>query len=277
MLGRLQRRLIYRPVKAKRVCPAAAGLETAGVEPVSYVTDDGLRLQGWHVPAACSRSESRGRIVFFPGNGFHRGRRGTTCRVLSELGLDVFLFDYRGYGENPGSPQERLISADAHAIWRFLTEERMVPASEIILYGESLGGGVATRLAAELCTGGSSPAGLILCATFSSLLDAAGYHYGWLPLRRILVENYPSVELIQAVNCPTLLMHGEQDRVVPIVLGRRLYDAARSASVNGVGKRFVRFPKAGHNDIIKVDESVYRAGIAEFLADLQAVAPDFRS
>jgi len=268
MFGGLQRRLIYRPVRTRRVCPVAAGLDAARVEPVSYVTDDGLTLQGWHVPAIGKRRSGVGTLLFFPGNGFHREKRGTTCRVLSEMGLDVFLFDYRGYAENPGRPTEDLISTDARAIWRSLTEQRKIPAGEIVIYGESLGGGVSTRLAAELCVKGALPGGLILCATFSSLLDAAIHNYGWLPVRRVLIERYPSIELIHQVTCPLLVMHGEQDRVVPFALGRQLFEAARSSAENGIGKGFVSLPKAGHNDILKVEEAGYRAGIEGFLDTL---------
>lgn len=268
MFRRLQRRLIYRPQRARRVCPREAGLDAARVESVSYVTDDGLRLQGWHIPAEGDRRSGLGTLVFFPGNGFHRGKRGVTCRVLSELGFDVYLFDYRGYAENPGKPTEELISGDARAIWRHLTDERGIVASEIVIYGESLGGGVSTRLAAELCAGGRLPGGLILCATFSSLLDAAVHNYGWLPVRRVLVERYPSLELIPQVTCPLLVIHGEQDRVVPIKLGRRLFDTAQRKSANGVEKRFVSLPKAGHNDILKVEAVGYRTGIEGFLDSL---------
>lgn len=269
MLGLLQRMFIYRPVRTQRVCPVEAGLKAAQVEPVSYVTDDGLTLQGWHIPAVGKRRSGVGTLLFFPGNGNHRGRRGTTCRVLSELGLNVFLFDYRGYAENPGRPTENLISTDARAIWRSLTEQRKIPANEIVIYGESLGGGVSTRLAAELCVQGTSPGGLILCATFSSLLDAAIHNYGWLPVRQVLIERYPSIELIDRVNCPLMVIHGERDRVVPIRLGRELFERGQPSSINGIAKRFVTLPNAGHNDILKVEEPGYRAGIVEYLDSLK--------
>lgn len=267
MFNSLQRRLIYRPTRMKRVCPVAAGLDPAMVESVSYETDDGLRLQGWHVLPAFGTAP-KGTVLFFPGNGYHRGRRGLTCRELSDLGLDVFLFDYRGYAENPGRPTEGLISRDAHSLWNSLIHDRGISPESLIIYGESLGGGVATRLTAELCERLSAPRGLILCATFSSLLDAAIHNYGWLPVRSVLVERYPSLDLIRSVSCPLLSLHGERDRVVPISLGRRLFNAAPEQGRNGIPKQFVTLPSAGHNDFLKVEASAYRAGILEFLKNL---------
>lgn len=269
MFRRLQRRLIYRPTRTAHVCPVAAGLKDHEVEPVSYVTDDGLTLCGWRVEGQKQKTGPQ-VLLFFPGNGFHRGRRGGTCRVLSELGLDTYLFDYRGYAENPGRPTEEKITGDAKAIWRYLTEQRGISPKSIVVYGESLGGGVATRLTAELCRQGTEPGALVLCATFSSLLEAAVHNYWWLPVRTVLIEEYGSIDLIPEVTCPLLVLHGERDRVVPASLSRKLFEAAREKSVCGIEKRFVSLPKSGHNDILKVEEPIYRKEVESFLERLRS-------
>src|SRR4029077_813737 len=113
---------------------------------------------------------SRGPLaIFFSGNGGHRGYRVAEASLITKPGADVLLFDYRGYGDNPGEPSEESLAADARAAWRFATNERQVEPRRIFLYGESLGGAVATRLAAEVCTAGVPPAGIILRSTFSRL------------------------------------------------------------------------------------------------------------
>jgi hypothetical protein len=128
-------------------------------------------------------------------------------------------------------------------------------------------------LAAERCVAGTPPGGLVLRATFSSLSDAAAYHYPWLPVRWLLVERYPSVERMPQVTCPILHVHGRQDSIIPIELGRRLFDAAPPRSAGGIAKRFVELPSAGHNDIVAVAQPEFRAAVAEFLKQLASPAP----
>ena len=177
----LQRSMIYLPTREARIEPQDAGLPAGQVHTITLRTADGIELHGWHILAEgrtaanweeCQRELSRGRLVlFFSGNGGHRCYRVEECRALTRLDAHVFIFDYRGYGENPGSPSEEHLAADAQAIWQYATRERQVSADRIVIYGESLGGGVAVRLAAELCQSGTAPAGLIVRSTFTSLVD----------------------------------------------------------------------------------------------------------
>jgi uncharacterized protein len=153
---------------------------------------DGLTLYGWHVlPAGKTATGGDGRrrelqdgqpvVLYFSGNAANRAYRGLEFSLLADLGCHVLVYDYRGYGENPGSPSEAHLAADARSAWQYATGEQGIEPGRIILMGESLGGAVAVRLAAEQSQAGSAPGGLVLRAAFSSLVDAGATHYPWLP------------------------------------------------------------------------------------------------
>lgn len=279
MLAFFQRSLIYLPTRGA-VDIAESGLAETALRPVQRPTDDGLTLHGWLILADGTASytpflpadDHRPLILYFPGNGGHRGYRAKEIRQFTELGCHVLYFDYRGYAENAGTPGEADFARDAHGAWEFATGELGVPPERIVLWGESLGGGVATRLACELCAAGTSPRGLILRGTFTSLVDAAAYHYPWLPVRWVLVDRFPSIERIGNVTCPLLMIHGRQDTIVPFEQGERLFAAAPATSSNGVPKTFVALPQAGHNDIMYVAAGDVRAAVEQFLARLADAA-----
>jgi fermentation-respiration switch protein FrsA (DUF1100 family) len=188
---------------------------------------------------------------------------------LSRLGANAYLVDYRGYGDNPGKPTEENFAADAQAVWKFVTNWRGVKPSQVVLLGESLGGGVATRLASELSEAGNPPGGLILRSTFSSLVDVASHHYPWLPVRMFLLDRYPSTERIAKVTCPVLVVHGNVDTIVPFESGKTLFEAAPAVSAGSIPKTFVVLPGAGHNDIQYTAREPYRAAVKQFLDRLR--------
>jgi hypothetical protein len=207
-------------------------------------------------------------VLYFSGNAGNRRYRPSEFGVFTCLGADVFIFDYRGYGDNSGSPSEELLAADARAIWNYATQDRAVRSDRVVLYGESLGGGVAVRLAADLSQADAVPAGLIIRSTFSSLVEAGEYHYPFLPVRRALVDRFDSVGRIPQVTCPILQLHGVRDAIMPIELGRRLFAAAPERSSTGIAKQFVELQNAGHNDVTHVAETEMRTAIQEFLGKL---------
>jgi hypothetical protein len=281
MLAVFQRKLIYLPTVEAALTPADAGLPTGRVHTIEISTDDGLTLHGWHLlppdrtaasQKECDRELAEGRwlVIYFPGNAGNRKSRARDCSDFTDLGADVFLFDYRGYGDNPGSPTEEKLAADAQAIWKYATEERHGSPERILLYGESLGGGVATRLASEVSQASTPPAVLILSSTFSSLVDAASSHYPWFPVRLIMIERYHSAKRIRNVTCPTLHIHGTQDTIVPLEFGRRLFSAAGEKSASGIKKRFLELKGHGHNDIAK---STFHDAIQTMLDAIVAEKP----
>lgn len=283
MLAAFQRSLIYVPTRESDISPQQAGFATGTAHPINVTTGDGLRLNGWHVLPKGRTAENAGGcdaelarrplVLFFHGNGGHRGHRDDDYRLLAGLDLNVFAFDYRGYGDNPGDPTEEALAADAHLFWQYATAEKHVRPEQIILFGESIGGGVATRLAAELCRAGTPPAGLILRSTFSSLTDQAAFLYPWLPVRLVLLDRYPSIERIGDVNCPILILHGRLDSIVPYNLGERLFDAAPATSAAGISKRMVELPSANHNDVLATEAPAFRAAVREFLTQITSSLP----
>jgi fermentation-respiration switch protein FrsA (DUF1100 family) len=279
MFHLLQRSLIYLPTREARIEPQEALLPRGQVHTVTVRANDQLELRGWHVLADgrsaenrddCDRELAAGRrlVLYYSGNGANRRYRVGEFSVLTSLGVDVFIFDYRGYGDNSGSPSEEMLAADARATWNYVTQERNVRPDRVILYGESLGGAVAVRLAAELSEADNAPAGLILRSTFSSLVDAGVHHYPWLPVRLALVDRFPAIDRIPQVTCPILQIHGARDRIMPITLGRQLFEAAPERSSSGIAKEFVELSTAGHNDVTVVAPAELRSAIQGFLTKL---------
>jgi uncharacterized protein len=227
-----QRRLIYYPLRAS-VPSAVTILPTA--EEVSFETDDGLRLAGWFVPPA---GASRGTVLFFNGNAGDRSFRAPLAAALTRAGLSVLIFDYRGYGGNPGDPSERGLSSDARAARSYLDSRPDVDATRIAYFGESLGAAVAVTLAVE-----QPPSALILRSPFTSLSDMGRVHYPLLPTGLLLRDRFDSLSRIGLISSPVLIVAGERDRIVPPEQSRRLY-----AAIQRPDARLVPISGADHND-----------------------------
>jgi uncharacterized protein len=226
-----QRRLIYFPLN-EPVPPAASVLPTA--EEISFQTEDGLPLHGWFVPAL---GAIRFTVLVFNGNAGDRSYRAPLAAGLARKGLSVLLFDYRGYGGNPGNPSERGLVSDARAARAYLESRPDVDSDKIAYFGESLGAAVAVTLAVE-----RAPAALILRSPFTSLSDMGRLHYPFLPTGPLLRDRFDSVGRIGRVAYPVLIVAGERDQIVPLGQSRRLYDAISTTG------RLVVVPGADHND-----------------------------
>jgi pimeloyl-ACP methyl ester carboxylesterase len=275
----LQRQLIYHPQRVERITSAQSPLSAGCLHDFAFETEDGLTLRGWHVlrtGARCDTPEETQRILeegrwlvlFFHGNAGDRRGRVDYSLIFNGAGADVFVIDYRGYADNPGSPSEKGLLKDARALWKYATETCRVDPSRILLFGESLGGGVAVSLAQEVCNAGTPPAGLVLQSTFSSLADAAHVHYPWLPVRFLLWDRYSSEDRIGDVTSPVLVLHGTEDRIVPYELGERLFAAAPPLSANHTPKQFVPLQGGDHNGLLLSHRRQISEAIEEFLTKL---------
>ncbi len=251
--GVLDRFFLYFPERELAATPSEAGL---AYEDVSFTAEDGINLHGWFVPG-------RGDVtwLWFHGNaGNISSRLGNLKQLHDSLGVNVFLFDYRGYGQSQGTPSEKGIYLDAEAALAYLNSREDVRSDRIVYFGRSLGGAVAVDLA------GHRPAyGLILESPFPSISFVARQAYPVLPswfVRRILRARYDALSKIAGVAVPLLILHGDRDDVVPLDAGRQLFEAAREP------KQFYVIPGAGHNDTYIVGGQPYFALLASFLEQL---------
>jgi hypothetical protein len=247
LLWLTQRRMMYFP-SADVPLPAQVGLSRA--ETVTFATDDGLMLNGWFVPG---EGAAAGTVIVFNGNAGNRAYRSELAAQLAARGLSVLLFDYRGYGENPGSPTEEGLALDARAARRYVLSRDAV-SRPLVYFGESLGSAVAVRLAVE-----HHPHAVILRSPFTSFVEMGRLHYPILPVGWILRDRYPSIDRIARIGCPLLVIAGSADTIVPVSQSRRLFDAAREP------KRLVIVEGADHNDEALVAGPQVVAAVAQFL------------
>ncbi len=226
-----QRRLIYYPMG--RVPPVEEALP--GGNEVTFATAEGLTLGGWYLPPG---GAPLGTVLVFNGNAGNRSYRVPLAVALSRAGFGVLLFDYRGYGGNPGRPSEAGLREDARGALRYLETRGDVDPDRIAYFGESLGSGVAVGLAGE-----RPPAAMVLRSPFRSLVAVGRTHYPFLPVGLLLKDRYPALDQIQEVASPLLVIAGDRDRIIPLEESRALFEGAPMAE-----KRLVVLPGADHND-----------------------------
>jgi uncharacterized protein len=228
-----QRRIIYVP-DMTRPTPGQYGVAEMGA--VALHTSDGLEHAAWW------RTPDRNGapvLVYYHGNAGHIGFRASKVRPYLESGWGVLLTSWRGYSGNPGHPTEQGLYRDARAALKFLADKG-VPTENIVLYGESLGSGVAVQMASE--SGGPFRA-LVLEAPFSSITDVAAHKFPFAPARWMVRDRFDSKAKIALIHTPLLVVHGERDEVIPVEFGRALFDAAVAP------KTAKYYPAAGHNDL----------------------------
>ena len=242
-----QSHFIYYPERVLSVTPHSIGLQ---FESVSFETTDGVRLSGWFVPS----ESARGVILFCHGNAGNISHRLDSIQIFHQLGLDVFIFDYRGYGQSEGKPTEPGTYKDAEAAWRYLIEERQVKPNEVIIFGRSLGGAVASWLAQS-----HTPGGLILESTFTSLPDIAAGLYPYLPVRLLLRFEYNTAEYLGRVACPVLIVHSRDDEIMPFNHGQQLFESAREP------KKFLEITGTHNNGFI-TSGKCYEDGLHTFIS-----------
>lgn len=253
----LQNKLLYFPDAKIQYTPGDIGLD---FEEVSFSSRDGLKLHGWFVPGPVR--ENRRLVLFFHGNAGNISQRLDQLRLIHQLGLACFIFDYRGYGKSEGQTSEKGTYLDAEGAWDYLISTRGVGPEDIICWGRSLGGPIAARLARD-----RTPLALIVESAFTSLPAMARKLYPFLPVKLLPVYRYPTVEYLQSRDCPVLIVHSREDEIVPFSFGRKLFALAREP------KEFLEL-SGGHNDGFLSSGETYTDGVKRFLGRLGPIASD---
>jgi len=231
--------------------PQSVGL---AFEDVYVTTSDGTRINGWYVPAAGSTTT----LLWFHGNAGNLSDRVHQLRQLhDQLGVNVFMIDYREYGRSEGEVSEAGTYRDAEAALAFLRGRPQSSGARIVYYGQSLGSAVAVELARR-----APPDGLILEAPLLSIQEMAKVVMPYLPVGALISTKYDSLSKIGSIHAPLLILHGDRDEVVPYTHGRRLFDAANEP------KRFYTIVGAHHNDTYMMGGEGYYTALREFLASL---------
>jgi uncharacterized protein len=228
----VQRHFMYFP-DVTRPVPATFG--AADMKVIDVRTRDGLTISGWFKAPA---DKGKPVVIIFHGNAGNIAMRNFKARLFIDARYGALLAEYRGYGGNPGKPTEKGLYADAHAYLDWL-EKQGFPPARVVLYGESLGTGVAVQMASEK----PGYKGIILESPFSSIVSMAQKIYFFAPAWLLVRDRYDSIAKIKSIKIPLLILHGAVDTIVPYYQGKRLFDAASEL------KKMETFPMGGHVDL----------------------------
>jgi uncharacterized protein len=253
-LVRQEKAFIYQPGE-RRVWPPARQF-ALHERTVSYPSTGGVTLTAWIVPSA-SDHPSDAWLLICHGNygnvGF--GQRPEYYALMRDQGINLFAFDYRGFGDSTGTPDERGLYEDATASYEYVTRVLGIPPSHVVIYGHSLGSGVAIELAARVPS-----AGLILEGAYTSVVRQGQERYPLLPIGLLATQRFPSIDRISSIHSPKLFLHSPEDAVIPYADGRRLFAAATEP------KRFVDV-RGGHENAYRGDTAVYFSAVAALMHD----------
>jgi len=242
----MQSSFLYYPVREIYYTPGDLGLT---FEKVVFKSSDGLRLSGWYIPS----KNSEFTVLFCHGNGGNMMHCLDSIKFFNELGLNFFIFDYRGYGSSEGRPCEEGTYLDAGAAYKWLTEEKKVKPETIIVFGWSLGGSIAAKLASEVRV-----KALVIESAFTSYVDIGQKFYSYMPVRWFAEFNYNTIGYIRNVRCPVMIIHSRNDEIVPFEFGIELYKAANEP------KEFVEV-FGSHNESFLVSGEIYKKAWVKWL------------
>jgi alpha-beta hydrolase superfamily lysophospholipase len=221
-------------------------------EDVYLETENGVKLHGWFVPA----NNAKYTILFCHGNGGCLAHRVETIELFHNLGVNVFIFDYRGYGKSRGHITEKGLFNDADSAWNYLTNVKKLKREDIIVVGRSLGGALAAYLAEKY-----TPAGLILESAFISIPEAGHDFYPWLPVRTLCKYKFPTAEFLKKAKCPVLVIASPDDEIVKFRHGKQL--AATAPAL----KEFVEL-SGTHDECYFECREKYTAALRNFMKSL---------
>ncbi len=244
-----QSRLLFFPTQEMVASPSDIGL---GYESVNFVTEDGVSLSGWYVPS----ENAKAVVLFFHGNAGNISHRLDTLSLFNKLQLTTFIFDYRGFGDSEGKISEYGSYLDAAAALNYLIAVRQISTHDIVYFGRSLGGAIATQLASR-----TMPKALIVEASFSSVPNLAAEIYPFLPVRLLSRFDFDTERAIESVHCPLLIVHSRDDEIIPVKHGRAVYEAANQP------KQFLEISGTHNGGFLESGEH-YRNKVARFILGL---------
>lgn len=250
MLYIMQPKFLYGPVREVDFTPSELGLV---FEDVAFKSSDGLQLSGWYMPAESSEFT----VLFCHGNGGNIAHRLDSINIFHDLGLNCFIFDYRGYGNSEGTPGEEGTYLDAGAAYKWLREEKKISPDNIIIFGRSLGGSIAAQLASKV-----KARALVVESAFTSYADIGKKFYPYMPVRWFARFSYRTIDYIKNVDCPVMLIYSRNDDIVPFEFGPELYEAANEP------KEFVEI-LGSHNDSFLVSGETYKKAWTKWLKFLK--------
>lgn len=255
-----ERSLVYQP-GARAVATPDPGLGLSH-QAITFRAADSTKLTGWIIPAATAGPDAPWVLVSHGNYGnIGYGGRPQFYAWFRDLGVNLFAYDYRGFGASDGVPSESGVYADAEAAYRYLTDSLQVPSSRIILFGHSLGTGVAIELARH-----EPAAGLIIEDAYTSVADRGQEVFPVLPIKLIARSRFASIEKVGELRIPKLFLHARNDRTIPIEHGRKVFAAAAEP------KQFVEL-NAGHADGYKADRTTYYRAIDAFIRRVTTPVP----
>ncbi|MBA7689567.1 hypothetical protein ES703_98075 [subsurface metagenome] len=242
----MQPTFLYKPVRDVLYTPEELDLD---YEDVTFITSDGLKLSAWYIPAQNAKTT----VLFCHGNGGNIMHRLDTINIFYELGINCFIFDYRGYGQSQGIPTEQGTYLDARTAYDWLTNNKKISTDDIIVFGRSLGATIAANLA-----GNVNPEALVIESAFTSYIDIGKKFYPYMPVKWFSRYGYQTIDYIKNVNCPVMVVHSGDDDLVPFEFGQELYRAANDP------KKFVEI-YGGHNDGFLVSSEIYKEAWRDWL------------
>ena len=242
-----QNEFLYHPSKDVYETPDEAGLK---YEDIYLATKDSVTINAWFIPAKVGTDNT---ILCCHGNAGNISHRIETIKIFHNMGLNVFIFDYSGFGKSEGKPSEKGTYEDALASWNYLINNKKINPDNIIIFGRSLGGAIAANLASKV-----KPAGLIIESTFTSVADIAKKMFPLFPVSLLVRNKYLSKNIISEINCPILVIHSQGDELIPYSHGVELYHRITSQ------KQFLEIT-GGHNEGYMISGKKYTNGINNFI------------